>query len=199
MLPAPRRAEPRGQTASVGPTLLDRLIPEFDFGHRYAIVVPAPRATVAEAAESYRPDSSPLLRFLFRLRGLGRAPGTLRRAMGGARFTVLAEEPGEEVVLGVAGRFWALDELSNLESVPDARAFAAFDRPGRAKAAVNLRFEGLSASTTRVSTETRVKCVDAAAYWRFAPYWAVIRLFSGWLRRDMLLGIRRLALHQGRE
>ena len=112
-------------------------------------------------------------------------------------FTVLAEEPGKELVLGVAGRFWALDERANLISLPDARGFAAFSRAGHAKAAMSLRFEPLADGRTRLGTETRVKCVDAAAYRRFALYWALIGPFSAWLRRDLLRGIARCALRDG--
>ncbi len=63
-----------------------------------------------------------------------------------------------------------------------------------AKVAVNVRLEAVSAGTTRLSTETRVKCVDGAAYRRFVLYWALIKPFSGWIRREMLRSIERRAL-----
>ena len=40
-----------------------------------------------------------------------------------------------------------------------------------------------------LSTETRVYCPDRASLLRFAPYWALIRPVSGWIRRRMLAGI----------
>ena len=175
-------------------TLLHQVMPEFDFGNRHEIVVAAPLARVSEAAEAYRPDSSPLFSVLFWLRGLGKAPGTLRASMSASGFTLLGERPGEEIALGNTGRFWALDERGSMRSVRDRQAFVDFNRPGWAKAAVSLRFEALSETATRISTETRVQCADAAAYRRFALYWALIRPFSGWLRHDMLRGVRRHAL-----
>jgi len=175
-------------------TRLDDLMPDFEYGNRHAIVVEAPAASVATAVDTYRVDSSVLVRLLFRLRGLRAPAGTLQSLLTGARFTVLAEVPGREVVLGVAGRFWAWDEAAAMIRVPDARAFVEFNEPGTAKAAVNLLCEPVGAMATRVSTETRVKCVDAAARWRFAPYWALIKPFSAYIRRDMLRGIRRHAL-----
>ena len=167
-------------------SLLDSLMPVFDFGHRHAIVVAAPPARVAEAAETYSlaTDGSAFGRLLFLLRGLTPPSGTLRAAGRAMGFAVLAEEPGKELVLGVAGRFWALDE----------RAFVGFSRPGHAKAAMSLRYEPLADGRTRLSTETRVTCVDAAAYRRFTLYWALIGPFSAWLRRDLLSGIARRAL-----
>jgi len=181
-------------------SLLDALMPTFDFGHRHAIVVAAPPARVTEAAETYSfaTDGSTLVQVLFRLRGLTPPSGTLRGAGRAMGFTVLAEEPGRELVLGVAGRFWALDERANLISLPDARAFVGFSRPGHAKAAMSLRFEPLAHGWTRLGTETRVTCVDAAAYRRFALYWTLIGPFSSWLRRDLLSGIARRAMQDAR-
>ena len=181
-------------------SLLDSLMPVFDFGHRHAIVVAAPPARVAEAAETYglATDGSAFGRLLFLLRGLTPPSGTLRAAGRAMGFAVLAEEPGKELVLGVAGRFWALDERANLISLPDARAFVGFSRPGHAKAAMSLRYEPLADGRTRLSTETRVACVDAAAFRRFALYWTLIGPFSAWIRRDLLRSIRRRALEDTR-
>jgi hypothetical protein len=100
------------------------------------------------------------------------------------------------VVLGIAGRFWALDERGSMIALRDARAFVDFSQAGAAKAAGNLRLGALGPATTLLSTETRVHCVDAVAYRRFALYWALISPFSGWIRRDMLRGMRRCALDQ---
>ena len=109
-------------------------------------------------------------------------------------FTLLGEDPGREVVLGIAGRFWALDERGAMLRLTDARAFDEFKQPGAAKAAANVRCEALDAATTLLSTETRVHCIDATARRRFAFYWALIKPFSGWLRHEMLAGMRRHAL-----
>jgi len=181
-------------------TLLDRVLPEFDFGHRHALVVDAPAARVAEAAETYRlaTDGSAVVRLLFRLRGLAPSRATLRAAAVAMGFTVLAEEPGREMVLGVAGRFWALRERANLIRLRDAEAFIGFDRPGQAKAAMSLRFEPLGDGRTCLGTETRVKCVDAGAYRRFRLYWALIGPASAAIRCDLLRAIRRRAAEDAR-
>jgi len=193
---SPVAALDRPRDRSTADSLLDTLMPAFDFGHRHAIVVDAPPARVAEAAETYHvaTDGSPLARLLFRLRGLRPPSGGLREAGRAMGFAILAEEPGKELVLGVAGRFWALDERANLISLPDARAFVDFSRPGHAKAAMSLRFEPLAYGWTRLATETRVTCVDPVAHRRFALYWTLIGPFSSWLRRDLLSGIARRAM-----
>jgi hypothetical protein len=181
-------------------TLLDTLLPTFDFGNRHALTVAAPPARVFAAAESFRmsEDGSWLVRLLFRLRGLPPTRETTRRALAQEGFTVLAEAAGEEIVFGIAGRFWTLDERANLITVSDAKAFVAFAEPGTAKGAMSLRVTPRPDGMTCLTTETRVACVDAAAYRRFALYWLLIKPFSGWIRRDMLHAIARHALADAR-
>jgi hypothetical protein len=182
-------------------TLFDSIIPAFDFGHRQEIVIDAPHRSVAAALAGYEParDSSRLARLLFRLRGLRPPddPSPLREALTREGFRVLAERPGEEIVFGVAGRFWALDEAHHLIAVPDAPQFRAFAVPGTAKAAMTLRIEPMTATRSRLVTETRVACADGAAYRRFALYWLLIKPFSAWLRWDMLRAIARRSIDSG--
>jgi uncharacterized protein DUF2867 len=188
---------PSRQTQVAGSSaLLDQLMPESDFGHRYEVEIDAAPAAVAEAIEAFSiaRDSSPFVRLLLRLRGLRVSGVGLRDSLAGEGFTVLAERRGEEIVAGIAGRFWALDEPANLIRVPDAKAFREFNRPGTAKAVANFRLEPLAEGRTRLSTETRVKCADRNAHLRFALYWALIRPFSLWIRRDMLRAIARRVL-----
>jgi hypothetical protein len=69
------------------------------------------------------------------------------------------------------------------------RVAEAIDRFRLGGTASAQRTSGL----TDVITETRVRCVDDAARRRFAIYWFLIRVFSGWLRRDLLRRIARIA------
>ena len=48
-------------------------------------------------------------------------------------------------------------------------------------------------ATTRLVTETRVQCLDAASSRRFGLYWVVVRPFSGLIRRAMLRAVAREA------
>lgn len=173
--------------------LLERVLPEFDVRSRHAIEIGALPERVARAAWAYRLDSSLIIRMLVRLRGLGKSAGTIRDAMGGAGFSVIAEKENEEVVLGIAGRFWAVNESANLIRTPDEESFRQFNRPGCAKAAMAFRIEPLGAGRTRLSTETRVLCCDRAARRSFKLYWILIGPFSGLIRREMLRGIAKVA------
>jgi len=164
-------------------------MPVYDFRSRHALVVDAPAARVAAAAEGFGLDRSWVARLLFRLRGLGPPPATLRASFATEGFTLLAEQPGREIVLGTAGRFWAIDERAAMVHPRDAEAFAAYREPGSAKAVLAVRIDALPDGRTRLSTETRVACTDTAAWIRFAAYWTVIKPFSGLIRRAMLRGI----------
>jgi len=138
-------------------------------------------------------DASLLVRSLFRLRGLPVPRGSIREALGGVGFAVLAERSGDEVVAGTTGRFWTIRELANMERPAGLDAFTAFDRPGWAKGAICIRIERLDDGSTNLVTETRVQCVDEGARRRFALYWTLIEFFSGWIRRDMLRAVARIA------
>lgn len=176
-------------------TLLDEVLPECDFHSRHELDVFAPAEEVARAVQRYhlKRDSSPIVRLLFRLRGLRMPSGSLTDALAGSGFTVLAERPGRELVVGTLGRFWTLREQANMKAPLDLEDFQSFERPGWAKGAMTVRVEPREDGSSRLVTETRVLCTDERARRRFAPYWTLISAFSGWIRRDFLRGIARIA------
>jgi hypothetical protein len=181
-------------------TLLDEVLPEVDYRSRHDRHVHASPEDVARAVEQYvvGRDSSHLVRLLFRLRGLRIRSGSVRDVLHRSGFTVLAERPGEEIVFGTTGRFWTLRERANMEAPLDLEDFDAFARPGWAKAAVSLRVESRDDGSTTLLTETRVLCMDERARRLFKAYWALIWVFSGWIRRDLLRGIARIAEREAR-
>ena len=113
-------------------------------------------------------------------------PG-MERSANSARTT--GERPGEELLLGVVGRFWRpTGDLVHLT----ADEVRAFDRPGYAVGAwdFTLAEEG---DAVRLATETRVRCTDEASRRSFRRYWTVVGPFSALIRREMLRSIRRAA------
>jgi hypothetical protein len=173
-------------------TLMDDVLPEFDFRSRHSRRVAAPPEWVAEAIEVFQPGRVASL--LLKLRGVQLPSGSIRDVLTELGFTVLAERPRAEVVAGINGQFWALrDEQAHLESPRDLHAFRAFDRPGWAQGTISLRIEPLEEGSSELTTETRVRCVDDAARRRFALYWLLIKPFSDWIRRDLLRRIARIA------
>jgi hypothetical protein len=172
--------------------LIDHYLPRFDVVERHATVTRAApeRAWAALRATDF--GRSRLIGALLALRSMGRrrrSPLTLEVILG-AGFTLLEERPGRELVIGVEGRFWRL--RSDLRAT-DAARFCAPLAPGLARAAWDFRVVPLADGRTRISTETRVRCADGAARWRFRCYWLLVRPGSGLIRRAMLAAIRRAA------
>jgi len=167
-------------------TLIDEWMPLYDAVERHSRLVAAPAATVYAAL--WRTDfaASGVVRWLLALRGL-RVPRRLTLtslAKGG--FVQLGDRPPHEVAFGIAGKFWT---PSGGRTRLDAEAFRSFARPGCAKAVWNFTVDDAGGGSTRVATETRIRCLDDAARRRFRLYWAVVSRFSGLIRISMLRAI----------
>jgi hypothetical protein len=121
----------------------------------------------------------------------GKAGGTVADRLQRFGFTKLAEVPGQELVFGLAGRFWRFD--GGLERLAGPEEFRAFAKEGCVKAAWNLRVVDAAAGSSRLTTETRVLCFGPSARRKFRLYWALVGPFSGALRRALLSGIKRRA------
>jgi hypothetical protein len=176
---------------AAGVTLLDEVLPEYDVAARHSRHIAAPAEWVAQAVDIVRPG--PAASFLYRARGIRVPRGSFRDMLVNLGFTILAERKETEFVAGTIGQFWALRESAHIERPRDLEAFRAFDRPGWAKGAVSLRIDPLDAESTRLVTETRVQTLGRTARRRFGMYWFFVRPFSGWLRRDFLRRVARVA------
>jgi hypothetical protein len=109
-------------------------------------------------------------------------------------FGVLAEIPGQEIVLGVTGRFW--QPTGNL--LPFIRE--DFDQPvppGTSRGVWNFSVHESRNGFTTLSTETRVICGDVASRRKFRLYWFFVRPFSGLIRRLMLRAVRQTLACRG--
>lgn len=185
-------------------TLLDDLMPLSDVAAAYSVVVRAPAAAVYGIVLRHSLLDSPLAKSLMALRALPRIISSLRRGRPLERFAMptlgemeqsaflkLAEKPGEEIVLGLIGQFWKWQ--GGVVRLRSAEDFLGFMRAGFAKAAVNVRVVPLTAASSRLSTETRVRATEAPSRRKFLRYWRIIGPFSGLIRRDMLRRVKREA------
>jgi hypothetical protein len=175
-------------------SLLDQIMPVYDVGSRHTIAVAARPADVYQAARHADLGRPTLVRVLMGVRTLpalaarlvgGSArsrAGADRYAVGGARFTLVAEAPGEEFVLGIMGRFWR-PTGSLIRATPEQ--LRQPPPPGTVQALWNFRVEPSGPGTT-LSTETRVRCADEATRRRFLLYWRVVKPGSGLIRRSIL-------------
>jgi len=177
----------------VAGTLADEFLPVCDVVMRHAVSVAAPAPAVWAALHRADFAGAWYVRALLMLRGL-RRPGRVRRltldrlVAGG--FMPLGEQPGREIALGLVGRFW-LPSGGRMKVAP--AEFRSFAEPGHAKVVWTFAVEAEGPATTRLVTETRVACVDAASRRRFRLYWLVVRPFSGLIRKAMLGAIAREA------
>ena len=113
-----------------------------------------------------------------------RAVTSLNQRLQGTGFVMLAEVPNEELLMGIAGRFWRPDGGRCLDLT--FGDFVDFARPGYAKVAWNFSLRADSSEETVLSTETRTKCFGSAARWKFRIYWFLIYPFSGLIRNAIL-------------
>jgi hypothetical protein len=154
---------------------------------RHSILVAAAPDTVYRCVLEMNLCRVRSMRWLFRLRGLPASAGTLP-GLERVGFVQLGREPGHEVVLGIAGRFWT--PSGSLVRVTPGE-FERFDRRGFAKATWSFAIAAHSQGKTCLQTETRVRCYGRAASAAFVVYWTFVGPFSGWIRRATLRLIKR--------
>lgn len=174
---------------------IDAFLPNYDFRASYQIRINAPRSTVYECLVHSDFNELWLTRLLMTLRTgkrtpRHRMPGDLRQRLQGTGFVILEEVRDEELVIGVAGRFWRPDGRRCMDLTE--ADFVEFSRPGYAKVAWNFRLRAeLSATeSTTLSTETRIQCFGRAALWKFGIYWSLVGPFSGLIRKAILKQVK---------
>src|SRR6185503_13562881 len=177
-------------------SLIDEWMPRWDVVERHETRIRAPRQRVWRAVRTLDLGRSPVIRALFALRSLpallSRRPrrdslGTSIEGLLRNGFVLLGERPGDELLLGLVGRFWRPGGGVLRLTADEIRGF---DRPGYAVAAWNFSLSD-EGDVVRLATETRVRCTDPASRRSFRRYWAVIGPFSGLTRREMLRSLRR--------
>lgn len=176
--------------------LIDEFLPRYDFDEKHEINIRASAEKVYAALNSFDFNDSAVIRWLFWLRGLASGNGGASsessnlRDMTRSNFIILGEKPNEEIVLGLAGKFWALSgDLQKLK----AEEFLAFEKEGYAKAVWNFALSEAGEAETCLKTETRVRCLGAAGHESFRFYWMFVKPFSGWIRQEMLRLVKRKA------
>jgi hypothetical protein len=183
--------------------LIDELLPSYDASERHHTVVEAPIERVYPFVRTLDLRRSFLSR-LFRVweRSARRVSPRLRRDGGldlslqsflDYGFVLLADRPPEEVVIGLTERVGMGERVRRV----GPQEFATFVEPGFAKAVWNFSLVPLGPGRTRLTTETRVLCLDPRSRRRFMVYWLVIRFFSGLIRREFLRAIKKAAESPG--
>jgi hypothetical protein len=182
---------------------LDTFLPEFEFNEIHRVRVNAsPERVFAAIRELTVAELSPLIFAMFALRDLpARLAGRAGEAAPAQRpfienmyadgFIPLAEVPDREIVFGLIGQFWKPIPVPGPE-IAGPQEFLAYADPDFGKVAANLLVTP-DAGGVVCSTETRVHVPGRSARRRFAFYWLLIRLGSGWIRLLWLRAIKRRA------
>lgn len=184
---------------------LDTWMPSWDERSRHQVEIQAEPEVVYHALLTTDFGRNPVLRSLMAIRslpaliltpreawrrwrevGAARVPGPMGHLLTGA-FTQLEAIPPTELTFGLTGRFWTLaGGLVHTEP-------GTFREPvpaGLARATWTFRLHPVRPGRTRLSTETRVVCGDAATRERFRRYWRVIRGGSGVIRWALLRQVK---------
>jgi hypothetical protein len=185
---------------------IDEWMPKYNVSAGYSILVAASVEKTSAALASARFSDLPIVRYLMRLRGYGmdrskmdrtkidrnKATGSdsamPNRAYGA--FLELSTVPQQEVVLGIAGRFWRPDGGIVRDLRPNE--FMDFHREGFAKAVWTFSLAPADGGT-QLGTETRVQTFGRSATLKFRTYWLVVGPFSGLMRKAMLREAKRIA------
>lgn len=182
---------PVDETEPLRSTLADEFLPVYDVSDAVAVVVNADldatwrallRADLIEVGRR-----KPLVGILGALRALpdlvshvlhgerAAAPAqplTLhelaRLPVGDGGWVLLGERAGDEIALGLVGKFWR----PVIDFAPvDAAGFAGFDEPGYAKTVYGLSVRGLDEHRTLLSGVMRTATTDERARRWFWRYW----------------------------
>jgi hypothetical protein len=149
---------------------IHEFLPTHDFCAAYEIRIDAPTLVVYQRLLVSDFNEVWIVRVLMTLRSgrripRSRVPTDLRKRLRGTGFLILAEVPNEELVIGVAGRFWRPDGGRCLDLTADD--FAGFSRPGYAKVAWNFKLRADSTESSILSTE---KGSSASVRWRCGSF-----------------------------
>jgi hypothetical protein len=180
-------------------TLLDSVMPDFDFDEHHEVLIQAPPERVMAEVRASTFNDIGAMDTLMRLRALafGRRlparranpPALTAMTRPGAGFVYLADTP-TEIVLGMAGQPWANQNAAN---VRDAASWRAFHDPRSIRVAFNLRATPAPGGTL-LTTDTRIEATDAGARRLMARYWRLVYPGSGIIRHMWLDAIAARAL-----
>lgn len=158
--------------------LLDRFMPKYEVRESHETKVAAPAEVTFAAAQELDLHRSTIVRAIFTGRELlmGAAHAKADHSAGflsevlAVGWSVLAEEPGRELVVGAVTQPWHADV--QFRGLPPLE-FIGFREPGYAKIAWTLTAEPAGDHASIFRTETRVVTTDTASRAQFRRYWSV--------------------------
>lgn len=170
-------------------TVLEQVLPHPDFASRHTRWVDAPPERVWHALTTMSLAQLRITRPLVALRHLDHARES-RPLFEHGPLTMLQTQPPSYALGGAIARPWQFRPERHELSSP--HELATFMEPGWAVYATEFVLEPRDGGV-QLTTRTRGRCTDAASRRRFGAYWALIRMPSGLVRRDLLATAARVA------
>lgn len=181
---------------------LDQYLPRYHFSEIHSIRIKASVQQVFQRIYQFDNSTSKIIKVLVKIRnsygllcakdeqGAQLQLGKLKEFAAKTGFIGLVESKNREILFGGVGQFWKPkgDFIRNLSP----QEFLSFNTPNYCKIVWNFFLVPNPDGTTTLSTETRICCLGRAKLF-FSPYWLIVRLFSGWIRREMLQAIKEQA------
>jgi hypothetical protein len=175
------------------PEFADDFLPVYDVSDAVAVVVDADREVTWQALLDVDllklGRSAPLVGILGALRMLPEVVGHLLHGERPAKppesmrlrdlpsipmheggWILLGERPGEELALGLVGKFWR--PVIEFAGIGSAGAFREFDEPGFAKTVYDLSAREIDSNRTLLTGLMRTATTDEHARQWFRRYWA---------------------------
>ena len=177
-------------------SLLDRAIPQYEFVEHHEVRVHAPPRDAYSALQAVTVDELAAYPVLMKIRSgaMGRrwrkpegpSPAIVAVFSDPRSGYVLIEKNEREMVFGGLGRVASADK----PVLSSPASFASFDQGGVVKVAFNLRVDDSGNGWSTLSTETRLRGLDAGSRRGMAVYWRLIYPGSGMLRTMWLQAAR---------
>lgn len=173
------------------PAPLEQTLPAVHFRERHSRRINADPEAVWRALTRLRIDELTITRPLVAIRRLGRRDTTAAKPLfTDGPVTMFDLQPPHYAVGGAVARPW--QRRPSRRDVRTRQEFDAIAEPGWVKYLVDFTVERRDGGAT-LSTVTCGYSTDPASRRRFAVYWAIIRIGSGLVRRDMLAAVARRA------
>lgn len=172
-------------------SILSEALPKACFSERHSLDIDGTPEQVWTALTELRWSELRVTTPLMWIRRLGGSDRTgERRPLEDGPARLMCTDPPAYAAAAAIGRPWRLrpEHGPDVKSLSEVRGFA---EPGWLKYGMDFTVAAVTENRTRITTTTLCEPIDEQARRRFAPYWALIRPFSAFIRRDILAAIAR--------
>jgi hypothetical protein len=161
--------------------MIDNYLAEYDYNEIHHRIIHAPVDKIYNTLRHLDFSESWISRLLFKIRGLNTKNMSFDRMVDRDSFFTIYEKQNREWLVGLlAESFKAAVFLDHPENFKEWN-------PGKGiKIAWNFLLQENGPQNVKVSTETRILCLNRKSWFIFSLYWALVRPFSGLIRKEML-------------